>query len=101
MGKIGLTRRVKPAEGVAELSGAAAPCRFDIRKLHFFEEASTLEDELHKHFAPRAVNRANLRKNSSSLPRLRPEQSFQKNMESFWSSESDLKQPTKIGRAHV
>lgn len=53
---------------MAELSGAAAPFRFDIRKLHFSEEVFTLEDELHKHFAPRAVNLANLRNNASSSP---------------------------------
>lgn len=60
--KIGLTRRLEPTERVAELSGAAVPFRFDIHTLYFSEDAVTLENELHKHFAPRAVNRANPRK---------------------------------------
>lgn len=60
--KIGLTRRLEPVERVSELSGASVPFRFDIHTLFFSEDAVTLENELHKHFADRAVNRANLRK---------------------------------------
>lgn len=60
--KIGLTRRLKPTERVDELSGASVPFRFDIHTLYFSEDAVTLEGELHKHFASRAVNQANSRK---------------------------------------
>jgi hypothetical protein len=60
--KIGLTRRLEPAERVAELSGASVPFRFDIHTLFFSEDAVTLENELHKHFATKAVNQANPRK---------------------------------------
>ena len=60
--KIGLTRRLEPLERVSELSGASVPFRFDVHTLYFSEDAVTLESELHKHFADRAVNRANLRK---------------------------------------
>lgn len=60
--KIGLTRRLEPTERVAELSGASVPFRFDIHTLFFSEDAVTLENELHKHFATRAVNLANPRK---------------------------------------
>lgn len=60
--KIGLTRRLEPTERVNELSGAAVPFRFDIHTLFFSEDAVTLENELHKHFAARALNRANSRK---------------------------------------
>jgi hypothetical protein len=60
--KIGLTRRLEPAERVAELSGASVPFRFDIHTLYFSEDAVTLENELHKHFATKAVNQANPRK---------------------------------------
>lgn len=60
--KIGLTRRLEPTERVAELSGASVPFRFDIHTLFFSEDAVTLENELHKHFASRALNRANPRK---------------------------------------
>lgn len=60
--KIGLTRRLEPADRIAELSGAAVPFRFDTHTLFFSEDAVTLENELHKHFATRALNQANPRK---------------------------------------
>lgn len=60
--KIGLTRRLEPAERIAELSGAAVPFRFDTHALFFSEDAVTLENELHKHFAARALNQTNPRK---------------------------------------
>jgi hypothetical protein len=60
--KIGLTRRLEPADRIAELSGASVPFRFDTHTLYFSEDAVTLENELHKHFADQALNRANARK---------------------------------------
>lgn len=60
--KIGLTRRLEPTERVTELGGASVPFRFDIHTLFFSEDAVTLENELHKHFADRALNQANSRK---------------------------------------
>ncbi|WP_369046045.1 DUF4041 domain-containing protein [Sinomonas sp. P10A9] len=60
--KIGLTRRLDPADRVSELSGASVPFRFDIHTIYFSEDAVTLEAELHRHFADRALNQANLRK---------------------------------------
>jgi hypothetical protein len=62
MVKIGLTRRLEPIERVRELSGASVPFRFDVHTIFFSEDAVTLETELHKHFATRAVNQANPRK---------------------------------------
>lgn len=60
--KIGLTRRLTPTDRIAELSGASVPFRFDTHTLFFSEDAVTLENELHKHFADRALNQANSRK---------------------------------------
>ncbi|MGJ9403559.1 DUF4041 domain-containing protein [Arthrobacter sp. KK5.5] len=60
--KIGLTRRLEPTERVTELGGASVPFRFDIHTLFFSEDAVTLENELHKHFAARRLNQANSRK---------------------------------------
>lgn len=60
--KIGLTRRLEPLERIAELSGASVPFRFDVHALFFSDDAVSLENELHKHFADRAVNQANQRK---------------------------------------
>lgn len=60
--KIGLTRRLEPKERVHELGGASVPFRFDIHTIYFSEDAVTLEAELHRHFADRALNQANRRK---------------------------------------
>ena len=60
--KIGLTRRLDPTDRVSELSGASVPFRFDIHTIYFSEVAVTLEADLHRHFADRAVNQANARK---------------------------------------
>jgi hypothetical protein len=60
--KIGLTRRLEPLDRVTELGGASVPFRFDVHALFFSEDAVTLENELHSHFADRALNRANPRK---------------------------------------
>ena len=45
-----------------ELGGASVPFRFDVHALFFSEDAVTLENELHQHFAVRALNLANPRK---------------------------------------
>ena len=60
--KIGLTRRLEPLDRIAELGDASVPFKFDVHALIFSEDAVTLENELHKRFATRAVNLANLRK---------------------------------------
>lgn len=60
--KIGLTRRLEPLERVSELSGASVPFRFDVHTIYFSEDAVSLENELHRHFAARALNQANARK---------------------------------------
>lgn len=60
--KIGLTRRLEPRDRILELGGASVPFRFDTHTLFFSEDAVTLENELHHHFAHRALNQANARK---------------------------------------
>jgi hypothetical protein len=60
--KIGLTRRLEPLDRINELSGASVPFRFDVHALFFSEDAVSLENELHQHFAEKAVNMANNRK---------------------------------------
>ena len=52
----------RSAARVTELGGATVPFRFDIHALFFSEDAVTLENELHRHFADRALNLANPRK---------------------------------------
>nr|WP_240322688.1 DUF4041 domain-containing protein [Austwickia chelonae] len=60
--KIGLTRRLEPRDRVRELSGASVPFQYDVHALFFSDDAVTLENELHKAFADRRVNCANLRR---------------------------------------
>ena len=60
--KIGLTRRVHPEDRVRELGDASVPFHFDVHALFFSEDAITLENELHKAFADRRVNRVNERR---------------------------------------
>lgn len=60
--KIGLTRRLEPLDRVNELGGASVPFRFDVHALFFSEDAVTLENELHQHFAAQQLNHANARK---------------------------------------
>ena len=60
--KIGLTRRLEPLDRVRELGGASVPFRFDVHALFFADDAVTLETELHHHFADRALNKMNSRK---------------------------------------
>lgn len=60
--KIGLTRRLEPIERINELGGASVPFHFDVHALFFSEDAVSLETELHRLFADRRLNHANLRK---------------------------------------
>lgn len=60
--KIGLTRRLEPLERIAELGDASVPFQFDVHAIFFADDAVTLENELHRHFADRRLNWANNRK---------------------------------------
>jgi T5orf172 domain len=60
--KIGLTRRLEPADRVRELGGASVPFRYDTHALFFSDDAVSLESELHKAFAHRRVNWVNERR---------------------------------------
>lgn len=60
--KIGLTRRLDPMDRINELGDASVPFRFDVHALFFSEDAVTLENQLHEHFASRRVNWANMRR---------------------------------------
>lgn len=60
--KIGLTRRLDPAERVHELGDASVPFPFDIHALIYSDNAPELEKRLHDHFWDRRLNWANDRK---------------------------------------
>jgi hypothetical protein len=60
--KIGMTRRLDPLDRVRELGDASVPFRFDIHAIIYSENAPQLENELHKKFNDRRLNRINNRK---------------------------------------
>lgn len=60
--KIGMTRRLEPMDRVKELSSASVPFEFDVHAMIFSSDAPELESMLHKHFADKAVNKVNPRK---------------------------------------
>jgi hypothetical protein len=60
--KIGMTRRLEPLERIRELSGASVPFPYDVHAMIFAEDAPALENELHKAFNEKRVNKVNNRK---------------------------------------
>ncbi|MCA0143351.1 DUF4041 domain-containing protein [Blastococcus sp. LR1] len=60
--KIGMTRRLEPTDRIRELGDASVPFPFDVHALYFSDDAVTLENELHKAFAARRLNRVNERR---------------------------------------
>ena len=60
--KIGMTRRLEPMDRINELSSASVPFEFDVHAMIFSSNAPELENMLHRHFADRAVNKVNPRK---------------------------------------
>lgn len=60
--KIGMTRRLEPADRVRELGDASVPFGFDVHAMIFSEDAPGLEKTLHRHFLRQQVNKVNPRK---------------------------------------
>lgn len=60
--KIGMTRRLDPADRVKELGDASVPFSFDVHAIIYSENAPQLERELHVQFAGRRLNRINQKK---------------------------------------
>lgn len=60
--KIGMTRRLEPMDRIHELSSASVPFEFDVHAMIFSSDAPELETILHSHFADKAVNKVNPRK---------------------------------------
>lgn len=60
--KIGMTRRLEPAERIRELGDASVPFTYDTHALFFSDDAVTLEADLHRTFAHRRVNWVNDRR---------------------------------------
>lgn len=85
MVKIGLTRRLDPADRIRELGDASVPFLFDTHAIIYSDNAPALERALHAEFADGRVNAKNLRKEffrasigdvEKAVRRLAPEASF-------------------------
>lgn len=73
--KIGLTRRLEPLDRVKELGDSSVPFDFDVHAMIMSEDAPALENQLHKHFVLKQVNKVNHRKEffRASLSEIRTE----------------------------
>lgn len=60
--KIGTTRRLNPMERVDELGSASVPFKFNVHALMFAEDAFAIENELHRYFNDKRVNKVNNKK---------------------------------------
>ncbi len=60
--KIGMTRRLDPAERVRELGGASVPFGFDIHAMIYSQNAPELESNFHRKFKIKKLNMVNGRK---------------------------------------
>ncbi|MBL0371745.1 DUF4041 domain-containing protein [Rhizobium sp. KVB221] len=60
--KIGLTRRLDPADRVRELGDASVPFIFDTHTIIYSDDAPTLERSLHNEFEKTRINAQNYRK---------------------------------------
>jgi hypothetical protein len=66
--KIGMTRRLEPADRIKELSDASVPFEFDVHAMIACDDAPKLEAELHAEFEDLRLNRVNYRKEFFRLP---------------------------------
>ncbi len=88
--KIGLTRRLDPADRIRELGDASVPFLFDTHAVIYSDDAPGLERALHTEFAHRRVNAKNMRKEffkvsieevEAAVSRLAPQASFFRDIE--------------------
>ncbi|BCH22578.1 chromosome segregation ATPase [Mesorhizobium sp. L-8-3] len=88
--KIGLTRRLDPADRVRELGDASVPFLFDTHAIIYSDDAPALERALHAEFEPVRINAQNYRKEffkaklddvEAAVSRLAPDAPFFKDVE--------------------
>ncbi|MFS2176734.1 DUF4041 domain-containing protein [Rhizobium pisi] len=88
--KIGLTRRLDPADRIRELGDASVPFVFDTHAIIYSDNAPTLERALHTEFEPARANAQNYRKEffkatlgevEAAVKRLAPDAPFFKDVE--------------------
>jgi T5orf172 domain/Domain of unknown function (DUF4041) len=88
--KIGLTRRLDPADRIRELGDASVPFIFDTHAVIYSDDAPALERAIHTEFEPTRVNAQNRRKEffraklddvEATVKRLAPDAPFFKDIE--------------------
>jgi hypothetical protein len=88
--KIGLTRRLDPADRIRELGDASVPFLFDTHAIIYSDDAPAIERALHKEFEDARVNAMNFRKEffrvgldqvEEALKRVAPTATFFKDVE--------------------
>ena len=88
--KIGLTRRLDPADRIRELGDASVPFLFDTHAMIYSDDAPRLERALHVAFAQQRVNATNMRKEffrvsidevEEAVRRLAPDAPFYRDIE--------------------
>jgi len=62
MVKIGMTRRLEPADRIRELSDASVPFNFDVHAIFFSDDAVGIEAQMHERLSDKRVNRVNQRR---------------------------------------
>lgn len=102
--KVGMTRRLDPAERVFELGDASVPFPFDIHAMIFSENAPELEANIHRCLENKRVNMVNPRKEffkcsldeiESVVHKLRPDAEFVKIAEARDYRETNARLHTK------
>lgn len=88
--KIGMTRRLDPADRVKELGDASVPFSFDTHAMIYSDDAPALEHALHEQFAAVRINtenprkeffRASLQQVEEAVERLAPDAMFFRDIE--------------------
>jgi len=105
--KIGLTRRLDPADRVRELGDASVPFIFDTHAIIYSDDAPALERALHTEFESTRINTQNMRKEffrtsldevEAAVRRLAPEATFFKDIEAQEYHETVSRRQTQLER---
>ena len=80
--KIGVTRRMNAQDRIDELGSASVPFRFNTNCVVFSEDAFALENQLHKVFHSKRINKVNNRKEFFSVTTQEIEEYIKANIDS-------------------
>jgi len=91
--KVGMTRRLEPADRVRELGDASVPFPFDVHAMIWADDAPALEHALHKQFLTAQINKVNPRKEFFRLPVTALREAVEKmGLQATWTLTADASQ---------